>query len=321
MPASPNSDAIPRQDLETVMDFDLEMQRLNHFGTRIMPVFKTRARTARFGRIPIEQLLAASSTDKLERAAKTGYSRDDWTFEMDSFITQVRGCEAEIDDDERAIYGELFDAELVAVARCYEKLFSKYDDLVLAQAITATITAGYTAEADSAWDLANATPRDDIKAARRRMWLRTGMSPNTMVISEWTFENLKDTTQVIDRMSSSGSGEPTLPSDITEAKLAEIFSVDEVIVAKSVKYDSGVESQFPEDKALLIRTPRTNDLREPCFGRTFAYEGIHGNFQPTPFTYREEKIECDIVRLKHESTQKIMYPEMAEVITGLVTEE
>jgi len=321
MPASPNSDAIPRQDLETVMDFDLEMQQRNHFGTRIMPVFRTRARTARFGRIPLEQLLAASGTDKLERAAKSGYSRDDWTFVMDSFVTQVRGCEAEIDDDERAIYGELFDAELVAVQRCYEKLFSTYDDLVLAQAIDATIASGYTEAADSAWDLANSTPRDDVTAARKRMWNRTGMSPNALVISEWTFENLKDVTQIIDRMSGSGAGERTLPSDITEAKLAEIFSVDDVIVAKSVKYDSGVVSQFPEDKCLLVRTPRTNDMREPCFGRTFAYEGIHGNFQPTPFSYREEKIECDIVRLKHESEQKIIYPEMAEVITGLVTEE
>lgn len=320
MPAAPARDAMPREDLQTVEHYDLEMQRMNYIGLRIMPEFQVRSRSARFSKISLASLLNAG-TEKLERAAKSGYVRADWEFEQDTFITQARGVEEEIDDDERAVYGTLFDAELVAVNRCYERLFNNFESKSIEKTVTATITAGFTAAATAKWDVAaSAVPRADIKAASKRMWDRTGMKPNTLVISEWTYEDLKDAQSVIDRMAGAGSGESTKPNEITAAKLSEIFGVENVLVAKAINFDgTTVTSTFPSDKALLLRTATTNNLREPCYGRTFVYEGIHGNFQPTPFTYRQEEIECDIVRLKHEYEQKILYPELAEVITGLDT--
>jgi hypothetical protein len=319
MPAGPNREASPRQDLQTIEEYSLEMQRLDYIGLRIMPEFRVNARTARFNRIRLDSLLSAGP-EKLQRAAKSGYKRGDWDFVQDSFITQAHGVEEEIDDDEKMLYADYFDAELMAVQRCYERLFKSFETAALEETVAATVTAGFTDDAEAKWDVpATATPRADVKAARRRMWLRTGYTPNTMVISQWVLENLKDCQEVIDRMAGQGSGESSKPNEITTAKLAELFSVDQVLVAKAIQYDGDVSSIFPEDKALLLRTATSNSLKEPCYGRTFTFAGIHGNFQPTPFTYRQEEIECDIVRLKHEYELKVLYPEMAEVITGLKT--
>lgn len=308
---------MPRQDLQTVEDFDLEMQQRNYIGSRILPTFGVQARTARFQRVRLKSLLAASD-EKLERAAKTGYSRSDWDFEQDSFITQNRGVEEEIDDDEKALYATMFDAELMATQRAYERLFNNFDRLAIQNTVDIAENAGQTTAAGVVWSNKSAAlPRDNVKAAKFAMWQRTGMMPNTLVISEWRFEDLKDNDQMIDRMAGQGSGESSKPNEITEAALAEILGVDQVLVAKAIEYDGTVSSIFPEDKGLLLRAPRTSSLREPCFGRTFVFAGIHGDFLPSPFTYRQEEIECDIVRLKHEYEQKVMYTEMAEVITGI----
>jgi len=323
MPQSPNSTAMPREDLQTVMDFDLEMQQANYVGSRIMPLFTTRSRSARFSRVKLGSLLAAGN-EKIERAAKSGFSRADWEFDQDTFITVPRGVEEEIDDDEREIYGTLLDAELMATMRAYERLFSAYESRVIAQTVTASISASQTDTAVAAWDdPTNADPREDVKLGKYAMWERTGMMPNTLVISEWAFEDCRDVQSIIDRLAGAGAGQSTRPDEINEQQLAQILGVDQVLVAKAISYSTsaGVGSVFPRDKALLIKTPRTNSLVEPCYGRTFVYEGVWGNFLAMPFSYRDEKIACDIVRLAHESQEKVMYSELAQVITGLVTEE
>jgi len=134
-------------------------------------------------------------------------------------------------------------------------------------------------------------------------------------------EDCRDVQAIIDRLAGSGAGQSTRPDQINEQQLAQVLGVDQVLVAKSISYSGGtVDSVFPRDKALLIRTPRTNNLAEPCYGRTFVYSGVWGDFLAMPYTYREEKIACDIVRLAHESQEKVMYSELAQVITGLVTE-
>ena len=302
-----------------MQDFSLEMQRRNYIGPRIMPIFPVQARTARFGKIALADLLAAGD-EKLERAAKAGYSRADWKFTQDSFITQNRGVEEEIDDDERQLYATMFDAEMIAVQRAYERLFNKFDSLAVANSVDATVTASQTTAASAVWtNPATGTPRADVKAAKRAMWDRTGMTPNTLVVSEWRYEDLKDSDEIIERMSGQGAGESSKPNELTESKLAELLGVDQVLVAKAIEYDGTVSSVFPDDKALLLRAPRTQSMAEPCFARTFVFAGIHGDFLPTPFTYRQEEIECDIVRLKHEYDQKVINSEMAQVITGLTS--
>lgn len=321
MPQNPSSTAIPREDLQTVMDFDLEMQRRNYVGSRLMPLFGVQARSGRFPRIKLASLLAASG-EKIERAAKAGFSRADWEFEIDSFVTVPRGVEEEIDDDERELYKDFFDCEMVATMRAYERLFNAYEQRVIAETVTATVTATHTAAATAAWDVAaSADPRADVKAGKLYIWEKTGLMPNTLVISEWTMENLRDADAIIERINSAGAGSSTKPNEITEQQLAQVLGVDQVLVAKSVSYDgTTVSSVFPSDKALLIRTPTTNDMREPCFGRTFVWTGAWGDFMAMPFSYRQENIAADIIRLAHESEEKTIYPELAYVITGVETE-
>lgn len=311
-----------RPDLGTLHEFDLDMQRRNYVGLQIMPRFDVARQSGKFGRIPIEQLLAAGD-EKLERAALSGFSRQEWEFVEESFATTERGVEEPIDDREAELYADYFDAEVIAAARGMERLFSGYERRVLAQAIDATETASRTTAADTPWDNSNATPRGDVRAAAKKIWERTGLWPNTLVVDQLAFLNLQDCAEVIDRLASAGAGSSTAPGDITAMKLAQFFGVDRVLVANAIKLGTGgtVQSLFPSSKALLLRTAMTNDMREPCFGRTVVYSGIAGDFDPVPETYREENVVATIVRMRHESEEKVLYPEMAEVITGLETVE
>jgi hypothetical protein len=310
-----------RPELGSLYEFDLDMQRRNYVGLQIMPRLDVARQSGKFGRIPIDQLLSAG-TEKLERAATSGFSRQEWSFVDESFSTQERGVEEPIDDRESALYADYFDAEVVSTSRALERLFAGYERRVIAKAVDATVTAGQATAAAAAWDVpANADARGDVLTAARAIWQRSGLWPNTLVIDRLMLQNLQDSMQVIDRITSAGFGSSGLAKNINAAKLAEFFDIDRVLVADAIKLGSGgaVSSLFPTDKALLLRAAVNNDLREPCFGRTLVYQGVAGRFEGGVETYRQEEIAATIVRIRHESDEKILYPELAQVITGLST--
>lgn len=321
MPTSPSKLTTLRPDLKTVVEFDLEMQRRNYIGLQLMPRFDVPRRSGTFGKIPIEQLLAATG-EKLERAARSGFSRRDWTFTEDSFATKSRGVEEPVDDDESEIYRDYFDAELVAAMRAYDRLFGGYERRIVAQAIDATETASQTTAAGTVWSTsASATPRANVKAAGKAIWDRTGYWPNVVAIGRLAYRDLQDCDEIIDRMAGQGSGVSSLPREVTLQRLAEIFDVERVVVADAIQLSSGgtVSQIFPATKALVMRAATGPDFSEPCFGRTLVYTGVSGDFDPTPETYRDEPVKSDIVRMQHESQEKVLYSEMAQVITGIAS--
>ncbi|MCA9138959.1 MAG: major capsid protein, partial [Planctomycetales bacterium] len=298
-----------------------------YIGLQILPRFNVPRQSGKFGRIPIDQLLAAGK-EKLERAARSGFKRSDWEFAEDSYSTTERGAEEPIDDREAALYADYFDAETVAAQRAIERLYSDYERRIIALAIDANVTAGRETAAAATWDTNTGSPlsdpRGDVRTGAKAIWARTGMWPNTLVISQQTFETLQDNHQVIERITSNGAGASALPDDITLKALAQFFSIQQVLVAKAIQLSSGdvVSSLFPDDSALLLKAARGNDIQAPAFGRTFVYDGVVGSTEAdgvtsVPETYREENIKSTIVRVGQESDEKVLYPELAEVITGI----
>ncbi|MDM4014969.1 major capsid protein [Roseiconus lacunae] len=319
MPQSPNKLTTLRPDLRSVVDFDLEMERRKYIGLQIMPRLDVSRQSGTFGRIPIAQLKGAGD-EKLERAARSGFSRADWEFVEESYATKQRGVEEVIDDREAEIYADFFDAEMIAAMRAYDRLFSGYENRVVAAAVTATENAAQTTAAGNKWNTATGDPRKNVKAAAKAIWDRTGLWPNTVVVSRLVHRELIDNAKIIERMAGLGAGKSTMPSEVTRERLAELFDVDQYLVADSITLSSGgtVQSLFPSTKALVLRAASGPDIQAPAFGRTFVYSDVAGDFDPVPESYREEKVSGDVVRLQHESQEKVLYPELAEVITGVL---
>ena len=129
-------------------------------------------------------------------------------------------------------------------------------------------------------DYTNSTPLKDVTNARRAMQLKSGgFKPNTMVIGKEVRDMLVNHPDVLARLN--GGATVTNTALITDAKLAEIFEVENFYVMEAVK--NGAAEGLAESNAfiggkhaLLVHTPRTAGLMTPAAGVTFAWNNIPG---------------------------------------------
>ena len=129
-------------------------------------------------------------------------------------------------------------------------------------------------------DYTNSTPISDVTAGRRTMQLKSGgFKPNTMVIGKEVRDVLINHPDILARLN--GGATVTNTALITDAKLAEIFEVENLYVMEAVK-NGAVEGLAEANafiggkNALLVHTPRASGLMTPAAGLTFAWNNIPG---------------------------------------------
>ena len=129
-------------------------------------------------------------------------------------------------------------------------------------------------------DYTNSTPITDVTTARRTMQLKSGgFKPNTMVVGKEVRDLLINHPDILARLN--GGATVTNTALITDAKLAEIFEVENFYVMEAVKNDAkegaAEANAFIGGKsALLVHTPRSAGLMTPAAGVTFAWNNIPG---------------------------------------------
>jgi hypothetical protein len=106
-----------------------------------------------------------------------------------------------------------------------------------------------------------------------------GYKPNTMVVGKEVRDALINHPDILARLN--GGSTVTNPALITDAKLAEIFEVENFFIMEAVK-NTAVEgaaeaTAFIGGKhALLCHTPSSAGLMTPAAGMTFAWNNIPG---------------------------------------------
>ena len=138
-----------------------------------------------------------------------------------------------------------------------------------------------TLSGTSQWsDYTNSTPIQDVTAARRAVQLASGgFKPNTMVVGKEVRDKLINHPDILARLN--GGATVTNTALITDAKLAEIFEVENFYVMEAVK-NSSVEGVAESNafiggkNALLAHTPSTAGLMSPAAGLTFAWNNLEG---------------------------------------------
>ena len=63
----------------------------------------------------------------------------------------------------------------------------------------------------------------------------------------------------------------------------------------------------------------TNDMSEPCIGRTFHWAEDGSQPAGTVETYRDETKRSDIVRVRHDVDEIVMYTEMGHLLYNITT--
>lgn len=314
------SSTLQRPDLGvTVENFDLEADRQGFIGTKIMPVFETPLEVMNIGRIPLKELL---NTRETTRAPRGAYNRSDWKFEDWGFTTHENGWEEAIDDREYKLYNRFFDAELVAVKIATDAILRNAEQRIATKCLDTAVFTGAKTSAGSNWNSpSTATPITDIDLARVAVWQNSGVWPNTLALSRQLYLRLIRCDQITSLLKFAGI---TDPSRINEQVIAQLLNLDQVLVAGGSKNTANkaaspvIASIWDKTKALVCRvTNNPNDPRDPCIGRTFNCVATGGVAKGRVEMYREDKINCNVFRVRHETDECIQQAEMGYVLTGL----
>lgn len=321
MPSPSSSLATQRPDLgASLEEFSLVSDRQGFIGHRVLPVMDVARQAGKFGIIPIEQLLQTRAT---RRAPGAGYSRGNWTFQPATYGTEEHGAEEPVDDRESEIYADYFDAELVSTERAVDAVLRNAEIRIAAAVFNAT-TWSATAITNEWDDYTNATPITDVEASVRRVWAACGLWPNALIINRKVFRNLRLCAQIVDKAKYQGFVN-VQAGTITEQVLAQVFDLEEVIVAGSGK-NSANEGQalslaqiWSDEYAMVAKVVRSSDIREPGLGRTFHFGGDGSQVDGLIESYRDETVRSNVIRCRHDVDEKILYTEAADLMSNITT--
>lgn len=325
MPSPESALTTLRPDLaESFMEFDLEANRLGFIAQRVLPIIEVAKQAGQFGKIPIEELLQARDT---ARAPGSGYSRSEWTFDKATYACEEHGAEEPIDDSERMMFSDFFDAEQIAAMRAFEAVLGNAEARVAALIFNTTtwtgsaLTTGITNEWD---DAAQATPIADVKAAKKKVFDGSGLWPNAIIMNQTVFNNLKSVDE-IQSLSQSQSFMDVRPGAMGALSLAVALDIDEIIIAGSAKNTANenqtvsIAHHWSDEYVMVCRVARTSDFREPAIGRIFHWGEDGSTPGGTVETYREEKVRSDIYRVRHQVDEIVTYAEAGHLLTNATT--
>jgi hypothetical protein len=303
------------------MEFDLMMNQQGFIASQVLPVVEVAKQSGSFGKIPIEQLLKHPDT---RRAPGSGYSRDRFTFTTDTFACEENGMEEPVDDREATMYNEYFDAEVIAAQRAMHAVMSAYELRVAAAVFNATTWTSYTTGITNEWDdYANAVPLTDVESAVQAVYTQCGLWPNALIVNRKVYRNLRNCAQIVDRVKYQGFMDARA-GNISQEALSQAFDL-QLIVAGGTQntanegQSASLSPTWSDEYAMVCKLGTSNDIREPCIGRTFHWGEDGSSIGGTVESYREENIRGDIIRVRHDVDEKILYAEAGHLLSNVTT--
>jgi hypothetical protein len=217
-----------------------------------------------------------------------------YTLSSDTYLADVWAIHKDIDDQLRWNADPAIDLERDATMfvgnRIALRMERQWADTFFKTGVwgtDVTVTAQWS-------DYGASDPIGDIQNAQTTMLQATGFMPNKLVVGHQVMNALMNHPDIVDRYKYTGG--PV----ITEAILAQLFGVDEVLVARGV-YNASQEGQtdsmqFIHGKnALLVYAPAQAGIQVASAGYTFMWRNLQGSIgQPAVVRkFRMEPIRSD----------------------------
>lgn len=195
-----------------------------------------------------------------------------------TYFSEVYAVHKDIDDQIRQNADSPIDMDRDATEYVTQQLMIKREEVWASKYFTTGVwttqkqgTTNFTK-----WDSSSSTPVEDITTQGITIAQETGYKPNTLVLSPFVFNTLKNNGDVLDRIKYTQKGVVT--TDI----LANLFEVDRVVVAMGIKNTAAegatnVSTFIVSNKAALLiyANPRPSILT-PSGGYTFSWTGLVG---------------------------------------------
>jgi len=218
--------------------------------------------------------------DVKKLAPRTEVNRIGMAISNDSYFADVYGLGMDFDEQTLANEDAMLDIRSAGAQTIVNRLLIHREEQFASSFFAASIW-GTDVTPSNLWsDYTNSTPIRDVTTGRRTMQLKSGgFKPNTMVVGKEVRDILINHPDILGRLN--GGATVTNTALITNAKLAEIFEVENFYVMEAVKNDAveglAESNSFIGGKnALLVHAPRNAGLMTPASGLTFAWNNIPG---------------------------------------------
>ena len=223
-------------------------------------------------------------------APRTEVNRVGMTISNDNYYAEVRGLGMDFDEQTLANEDTMLEFRSQGANTLIEKVLIdrevRWADTFFKTGVWGTEVAGDASGSVGAgevvyWsDYTNSTPIVDMTNARRQMQLKSGgYKPNCMVVGKEVRDILINHPDILARLN--GGSTVSNPALITDAKLAEIFEVEQFLVMEAVYNDAkeGIADNFEfigGKHAMLAYKPSSMGLKTPASGAIFTWDSIPG---------------------------------------------
>ena len=253
-------------------------EQTNFIADKVFPTVGVQNQSNKYYIYDRANMNRAGDVQKL--APRTEVNRIGQSISNDSYFADVYGLGMDFDEQTLANEDAVLDIRSAGATTLVNRLLIHREEQFAASFFAAGIW-GTDATPSNLWsDYTNSTPIRDVTTARRTMQLKSGgFKPNTMVIGKEVRDILINHPDILARLN--GGATVTNTALITDAKLAEIFEVENFYVMEAVK-NTGAEGLSESNafiggkNALLVHTPRTAGLMTPAAGLTFAWNNVPG---------------------------------------------
>lgn len=222
-----------------------------------------------------------------ERAPRTMSPRVGMAVSSDSYTAKVYSISTDFDFETLANEDAALDIRAAGAQMLTHQLLIdreiKWADSFFKASVWSTDYTGVagtptTGQVKQWSDYTASTPIVDVTTAMRTVQLKSGgFKPNVMVVGKEVRDVLVNHPDILDRLN--GGATVTNTALVTDAKLAEIFGVEEFLVMESVKNtakegDAESNSFIGGKSAALYYRPRSAGLMVPSAGYTFTWNEL-----------------------------------------------
>jgi len=218
--------------------------------------------------------------DVKKLAPRTEVNRIGMAISNDSYFADVYGLGMDFDEQTLANEDAMLEIRAAGSQTIVNRLLIHREEQFATSFFSAGVWGTDVTPSDLWSDYTNSTPITDVTTGRRTMQLKSGgFKPNTMVVGKEVRDVLINHPDILARLN--GGATVTNTALITNAKLAEIFEVENFYVMEAVK-NGAVEGLAESNSfiggknALLVHAPRNAGLMTPASGLTFAWNNIPG---------------------------------------------
>lgn len=223
--------------------------------------------TERFGTYPqfdLAEYWSEVGPSRLERGASA--PEDEMTFTEAQFQIHRKGRQTRFDNAEAYWYKGWYDIPAALRDRIDFKISYAIEQERCAYCFNSD-NIGTANNAATVWTTsATCKPIDDVQKMSDDIFAKSGVRPNTMVISQKVLKMLQKSEEMKDACKGEGSGNPAIAPNMQAPWVASVFELDTVIIADVPVYNTGTSTfsnLYGDTKALLFYRNDGADIMNP----------------------------------------------------------